>query len=66
MKETTPIRLGSESRWVLVSERLPEPGKFVRYRTEKFTYAGTVDRSGQWMDNRGRPEIAEVVAWMEI
>ena len=56
----------STQGWVKVTERLPQPGVLVRYRTKTFTYAGHLDGRGKWVDHKGRPEPAEVIEWQEL
>jgi hypothetical protein len=51
--------------WIPVYERLPEPGRFVRYRTKSFSAAGHCDANGIWTDSKGRAETIEVMAWLE-
>jgi hypothetical protein len=54
-----------EPRWISVSERLPAQGQLVRYRTKSFSTAGHCNKEGKWTDSRGKPEIAEVLDWMD-
>ena len=55
----------SPPKWIPVSERLPKPGEFVRYRTKEFTSAGRCYEDGSWLDSTGNPETAEVLEWLE-
>ena len=55
-----------KSVWIKVSDRLPERGVLVRYRTRTFKYAGHVDSKGQWFDQKGREEKTEVIEWSEL
>ena len=54
-----------EPRWIPASERLPPPGEFVRYRTKEFSAAGRLSQKGIWLDSTGKPEVAEVLEWLE-
>ena len=53
------------SKWILVSDSLPKPGEFVRYRTKEFSAAGRCYEDGSWLDSTGKPEVAEVLEWLE-
>jgi hypothetical protein len=53
------------SKWIRVSDRLPPLGQFVRYRTKDFTSAGRCYEDGSWLDSTGKPEVAEVLEWLE-
>ena len=58
-------KIPSSPKWIPVSERLPKPGEFVRYRTKEFTSAGRCYEDGSWLDSTGKPEVEEVLEWLE-
>ena len=65
-----PISLNMEnpsttSKWIRVSDRLPKLGQFVRYRTKHFLAAGRCYEDGSWLDSTGKPEVEEVLEWLE-